>query len=112
MSTRSRIAIRLPEGSYRSIYCHFDGDLVGPILQKHYASDEKAQMIINSGDLRSVSPDKLDTYQDRGDSWRHVCPADSPDLSHLISLAWESGAEYLYYWQDDAWQTVELRGAR
>ncbi|OED43256.1 hypothetical protein ACH42_10565 [Endozoicomonas sp. (ex Bugula neritina AB1)] len=111
MSTRSRIAMRLENNRYRSVYCHFDGDLVGPILHKHYASEDQARIIINGGDLRSVWPDRLDTYQDRGDLWQQIRPSDSEDLPQLIALAWESSAEYLYYWQDDAWQTIELRGS-
>ncbi|MET4695018.1 hypothetical protein [Endozoicomonas lisbonensis] len=129
MSTRSRIAMRLANGDaqgcasaaggripgaarYRSVYCHFDGDLVGPVLREHYASEEQAHTIINGGDLRSVWPDKLETYRAIGEPWQHIRPRESADLSLLIELAWDTGAEYLCCWQDDGWQTIEMRGSQ
>lgn len=112
MSTRSRIARRLDDGRYRSIYCHFDGDLVGDILRTHYSSEEHARMIVNHGDLSIIKPDAIDTYRDRGEDWHLVSPKESSDLQQLIGLAWETGAEFIYYWQDGGWQTVELWGPR
>ena len=112
MSTRSRIARRLADGRYHSIYCHFDGKRVGQVLREHYPSEGDARSVINHGDLSTVEPDALDAYRDRGESWQLVRPKSSPDLSHLIGLAWETGADYLYYWQDGFWQTIEMGGPR
>ncbi len=112
MSTRSRIARLLDDGSYRSVYVHFDGDQIGQILKTYYPSEQDARMIISHGDLSSIAPDRLDAYRDQGESWEKIRPQSSPDLSHLIGLAWETGAEFLYYWQDGGWQTIEMMGPR
>ena len=112
MSTRSRIAKRLADGRYRSVYCHFDGDSIGSILRNHYHSEEHAHMIVDHGDLSCITSEKLDAYRDRGEPWHLIKPINSEDLPSLISLAWETSAEYLYYWQDGAWQAIVLRGPR
>ena len=57
----------MPEATrYHSVYCHFDGDLVGQVLREHYPSEQDARTVINHGDLSSIEPDRLNAYQDRG----------------------------------------------
>tara|TARA_R110000823_G_C15660245_1_gene471974 strand:+ start:51 stop:509 length:459 start_codon:yes stop_codon:yes gene_type:complete len=56
MSTRSEIAVQKTDGSIASIYCHGDGYLEhnGVILNKHYASYDKALSIIEQNDCSSL----------------------------------------------------------
>lgn len=53
MSTRSAIIEKLPDGTYRGIYCHNDGYLkgVGKVLQTHYNEKHKVSSLISLGDL-------------------------------------------------------------
>lgn len=53
MSTRSRIGIENPDGTIRSIYCHFDGypDGVGDTLIKHYSDPVKLRQLIDLGSI-------------------------------------------------------------
>jgi hypothetical protein len=51
MATRSRIAIERPDGSVRSIYCHWDGspDTNGKCLANHYKDRDKVERLIELG---------------------------------------------------------------
>lgn len=112
MSTRSRIARRLADGRYCSIYCHFDGDQVGKVLREHFPTEADAKIIVNFGDLSCISKDGVNAYMDKGEPWAKIRPRNSDDLQGLIALAWETGAEYVYYWQDGGWQTLSMWGPR
>jgi hypothetical protein len=73
MSTRSAILEELPDGTYRGIYCHFDGylDGVGRILKKHYQNPKKVRQLLNLGDISALasSPSSTPAYaRDRGES--------------------------------------------
>ena len=59
MSTRSRIAIELPNGKVKSIYCHNDGYLShnGMLLEKHYTDRKKVNALIKLGDISSLAPE-------------------------------------------------------
>lgn len=56
MSTRSRIAIERQDGTVKSIYCHFDGDLqhVGKTLFNDYSDREKLEKLIELGNISSL----------------------------------------------------------
>ncbi len=110
MSTRSRIAVQLPDGSYCSVYCHFDGDLVGMILQEYYNSDQQAHMIIDYGDLSYITASSCGAYAERGERWADVCPRHSKDLQQLIRLTCETGGQYLYYRENNFWNSLEIEG--
>ncbi len=58
MSTTSRIEIIKMDGTKKSIYCHYDGDVIhnGIILQKYYSSAEKLEKLIELGDIVSLRP--------------------------------------------------------
>lgn len=63
MSTRSSIAIKRPNGTVESIYCHSDGYLEynGVMLNNFYREMRKINSLINLGDIsfldRRVNPD-------------------------------------------------------
>ena len=56
MSTRSSITAKLSDGSYASIYCHFDGypECVGEMLMTHYIHQDKIDQLLALGDLSSL----------------------------------------------------------
>ena len=53
MSTRSRIAVVLPNGRFISVYCHQEGypEGVGWMLAEHYGTAELALALVALGDL-------------------------------------------------------------
>lgn len=59
MATRSTIAMELPSGEIRQIYCHYDGyiDNNGAILAQHYTDPVKVVKLIALGDLSSLGPE-------------------------------------------------------
>lgn len=57
MSTRSNIAMELPNGKFKTIYCHFDGypDHNGQILLDHYNTRDKVEKLLSFGNLSSLA---------------------------------------------------------
>ena len=53
MATRSRIGLKLSDGSILSAYHHYDGypQWLGVHLDKYFRSDEKASELIDGGDM-------------------------------------------------------------
>lgn len=56
MATRSNIGKKLPDGSIRYIYCHFDGyeSGVGATLKEHYLDEKKVDALLDLGSLSSL----------------------------------------------------------
>ena len=112
MSTRSRIAVKNQNGSYDSIYVHFDGYGHLPILNQFYSTEDKVRELINLGDL-SVLGEEIGTKtdfstfsgqdqclaygRDRGETSTN--PINSVDYGTLLGLARNCGAEYLYIFE-------------
>lgn len=115
MSTRSTIACKLSDGSYRSVYFHFDGypGGVGVVLRDHYNSQEGAEAVTSVGDL-SVLSASMECPE--GHSYR------SPVDGHSIAYGRDRGEknteaklhenlaarlrhceEYNYTWDGDGW---------
>ena len=59
MSTNSRIAIENLDGTIKSVYCHWDGypSHHVPILTQKYETQEKAEALIELGDLSELNED-------------------------------------------------------
>lgn len=55
MGTRSAIIVKVGK-EYKGIYCHWDGypSRVGRLLDEHYNTQEKAEALVNLGDLSSL----------------------------------------------------------
>ena len=71
MATRSTINLKLSNGSYRHIYCHWDGylDGVGITLLNYYNTEEKINELMDDGDISSLTGtiDKTEFYKNRGE---------------------------------------------
>jgi hypothetical protein len=119
MSTRTRIAVENADGSFTSIYTHWDGADHGPILLANYHAPSQVAALMALGDLSSlgnylVPPDGAPhSYshpardvcvaygRDRGET--EVGSAHSSNLKALVSLARDCDAEYLYIFRGDRW---------
>lgn len=58
MGTRSNIVTQLLDGSWKSVYCHWDGYPagVGRTLLDNYNSQERAESVVSLGDISSLRP--------------------------------------------------------
>lgn len=126
MSTRSRIAIKRKDGSYDSVYCHFDGypSGVGNKLVSNYNNSSDAEKIIKLGDL-SVLGSKLEPNKgtkhtfdepqkgvtiaygrDRGET--NVDAIHSEDIDDFEYACDNCDAEYAYVWDGNDWIFYEV----
>ena len=126
MATRSTIAVRTPEGTIRSIYCHWDGYPagVGQTLNVHYNDPTKIEQLISFGDLSSLhaeigtandfgNPDEgicLFYGRDRGETGIDAVTHDTVD--EWIAYRNDQGCEYGYLWtgvaNDFGWLTYNI----
>jgi hypothetical protein len=107
MATRSRIAIELPNGKVKSVYCHNDGYLegVGRALKGLFRN--------------GTAPKKVEAYIDEGDrstahlSYKEWRDEDCPPKMHESKEAFFSGdiQEYGYlYTKEKKWIYAAARG--
>lgn len=56
MSTRSYIAEKINENTYRAVYCHYDGYLEynGRMLLEHYNTEERVKKLLDLGCISSL----------------------------------------------------------
>lgn len=120
MATRSFIAQKLPSGSFRAVYCHWDGypENNGVILHSHYFNTPMVEELLALGSLSSLgeranptlsthSYDKpqddvtVAYHRDRGEDLRPA--SDYADLAALKAACSEAGGEFLYIWDGASW---------
>ena len=124
MSTNSTIAMLLPDGRVRGIYCHWDGSLGwnGEILNESYASTEKVTALLELGFLSGLGeslvpdPTKPHTWKDaqpgvcvayhrdRGDAWEDVKPIED-DMDAYYEV---QAQHFNYLWKDGTWWVGRL----
>ena len=116
MGTRSIISVKKQDGSYASIYCHWDGypSHAGKILVENYGDQEKAECLMALGSLSSIyaSPEKPDGHsyetpvagycvaygRDRGELGQEaVLGATLKDVQR------DMGQDYEYLWDGSQW---------
>lgn len=121
MGTRARIAIELPDGTFESIYTHWDGypSHHGEILKTHYKDANKVRQLVALGDLSILDAgigekhgfdERVDGVckaygRDRGE--KGVDSKTSINLTALSALTQNCGGEYLYIYKDGAWFVAE-----
>jgi hypothetical protein len=127
MSTRSRIAVKRLDGTFRSIYCHCIGypSGVGESLSTHYTEPGKVEQLIDLGDISSLGPEIGEPYPfgDRSDATSGWCRAygrdrhktgveaeTSLDFRALVVLTDGCGGEYLYVFDDGVWRCFDASG--
>lgn len=116
MGTRSLIAARNEDGSFTSIYCHWDGypSNNGVLLHDNYKDEAKVRQLLSLGDLSALDAEIGEKHdfdedgrgctfygRDRGETG--IDSQSSPSLEALGKLCKDRGGEYLYVYQDGAW---------
>jgi hypothetical protein len=107
MATRSFIAQKLPSGSFRAIYCHWDGhpDSAGLTLHTYYSSDAAVDALLALGSLSELGKTPEVCVAHHRDKGEYLTPAAEYDhYSNMTKACFnESGGEFLYVWEDGAW---------
>ncbi len=112
MSTRSNIAIELPEDKdgnkkVKVIYVHSDGYPygVGKCLVDHYNKRELAELLFNYGDA-SYLGDTIDECSFYGRDWkREEEPAKTfrDEWMYMFGMRGDIHIEYIYLFKDNRW---------
>lgn len=102
MSTRATIACKQEDGRYAAIYLHFDGyeDHAGKVLKNYYKTLDQARALVAGGDLRSLADDG--TPKRFTDNNMAVV---MPTRAALHEFARNCDAEYIYVFEDEAWNS-------
>ena len=127
MGTRSTITVENDDGTYSSVYCHWDGYLShnGVILQSHYNSDKLAKKLIKHGDISSLSEKcskpKGHSYDNQVEGYTVYYGRDRGEKDTqartIHNLSEIDGQEYDYVWTSGCWhlfvdcELVNLRNA-
>ena len=115
MGTRSDIIVHCADGSWKRIYCHWDGYLShnGRILFDHYTTQALAEALVAPGDMSSLAPkcdkpaghsfdNKIEGYcvyygRDRGET------GVEPRVGKSLQAIWppeDTWTEFTYVWAD------------
>lgn len=119
MGTRSSITAKVSDGSFKTIYCHWDGypSHHGRILLDHYGDQDKVDSLMALGDLSVLSASTecpaghtYDTAQrgfciaygrDRGESGTEARSGLTAEESlHMLGT---DGLDYGYLWDGSKW---------
>jgi len=122
MATRSTIAMRLEDGSVRSVYCHFDGypDGVGATLREHYTDPAKIEQLLDLGDLSVLDVEigeKVDFNgrpegqclfygRDRGETG--INARTHADENEWLGYRKGNACEYGYLWNGAWWVVYKI----
>jgi hypothetical protein len=124
MATRSSISVKMADGSFKGVYCHFDGYLahVGKMLATHYASQQLAEQLIAGGDISElhascegapghsfahpVAGQTVYYGRDRNEHGVQATSAHTYDL-----LVRDIGQDFDYLWDGQQW-TVRCKNGR
>ena len=103
MSTRSSITALMSDGSYKSIYCHFDGYIegVGHVLLTHYQDQKEIEQLMHLGDLRIVggSLEACGAYgRDRGEIDTEALSGETAE-----EVMGRNAQDFNYLWDGSKW---------
>ena len=116
MATRSLIAVQNADGTFLSIYCHWDGYPrgVGVDLLNEHNSEQAARALMEHSDLSTLSP--LTSYRSKGETDVDAQVHDS--MEDLQFVAFDCGVDWIYLWTTkwlcrpiggfaEDWKTIE-----
>ena len=109
MATRSRIALKLNDGRYMSIYAHWDGHpgTRGPILTEHYKEYDTVLALMSMGDVSSLGESLTDTIfysRDRGEGLNY----NIHDDRQALCREYHSDEEYIYVFEKGiGWSVID-----
>lgn len=118
MSTRSYIAMKTGENTYKAVYCHYDGYLAynGAMLLEYYNTKERVEELISLGNISSlrekITPEKGSTHsfdkpdkdvtvfygKDRGEKGQEAFTCTEEELKDPTSWI-----EYIYVFDNGKW---------
>ncbi len=119
MGTRSYIVKSLDDGTFKAVYCHWDGypDHNGKILRDHYASEAKIDDLLALGDVSTLGEEigEQHDFDDRSTIVGNWCTAYGRDrgeegveaaihqtLKEAIDRGTDGmGAEWVYVWNKE-----------
>jgi hypothetical protein len=114
MSTRCRVAVKNQDGTYHSIYGHYDGyphsydtgecDAVGQKLASFYTDPDVVANLIGLGDF-SVLGNTLERTEFFGRDYKEagVDSILANSLEELFAQSENSGAEWIYVYENNHW---------
>ena len=97
--TRSHIAILMPDGTVRYVYCHSDGypSGQGAVIQQHWNDPREVADLIELGHLASLGADLTDTLAYARDYGYDCTPLTAPGIEEILSASMEDiHIEFLY----------------
>lgn len=112
MGTRSDIIVERTDGTWKRIYCHWDGypDHNGRLLHEHYSSQELADAVVAPGDMSSLD-EKCDkpeghSYETKVKGYSVYYGRDRGEtdtdgkVGKTLKAVWpkNSGTEFTYVW--------------
>jgi hypothetical protein len=123
MATRSRIGLKLDDGTIKQVYCHWDGYVegVGLTLVENYNTIDKVEELINLGNISSlgfkVSTDEPHSFdnpakgvtvaymRDRGEIGQE---AQTLTMNEWMSVEYSSAIDFYYLFSDSQWWVFKL----
>ena len=116
MSTRSNIAIELPNKKVKVIYVHSDGYPygIGKILNQKYSTYALAEKLFNFGDA-SYLDDTIETCSFYGRDWdRKEDPAKEyrNEWIYMRDIQHDVFIEYIYLFKDNRWHVATQKSTK
>jgi hypothetical protein len=123
MGTRSRIGMKLEDGTIKHSYCQYDGfpEGVGKTLEMHYNNIEKVEELLSFGDMscleEKIHPSGIHNFKisengvtvfygrDRGDS---NVDAQVTSIDEFESKEFTTCIDYLYLFSEGKWFVKSL----
>jgi hypothetical protein len=119
----SDIIVRMSDGTWSRIYCHWDGYLShnGAILFKHYNTQGKREALIALGGLSSLGPTLGAKHDSSERNNPNVCTAYHRDGGEDLDIVtgptlesvWpenDTWTEFTYVWNGDRWLVGKPKG--
>lgn len=115
MPIRSRIEKVQPDGTVKSIYCHWDGypDHVGVVFYGHYTDEAKIDTLLALGDISYLGPEIGEKHENHDknvvtayarDRDETDCEARIDDnLGSFLELLAQCSEEYTYLYDGGEW---------
>lgn len=118
MSTRSTISIENQDGTFDSIYCHFDGYLSnnGKLLIENYTTEEDVKKLLSHGDMSSLgkTPEESTFYhRDRGEDFNMaegVSNIFRKELTEDYNYLFTGGEWFYFEYGQKELKKVEIKG--
>jgi len=102
MATRATISVKHEDGSYSSIYNHYDGyeSSLGEELKKHFTNQKDVEGLMDEGAIRGIYDGLVDPFNDGS-----ICNR-SKNRDEFTNYIDEEGYQYNYLFEDGEWKLI------